>query len=130
MSAYRLIAQVAHVAEINESINRIRARHYRETGLRMPLATAYEVHAIEPEPDDIFPDRVALLPAKRLLLSKGYTDVAVAGAISDIARDGTAQSSSWIDAEDRDEVEAAIPGNPWQWGPDADADCWETDSII
>lgn len=130
MSAYHFLAKVAHAAEINESVNRIRARHKRETGLVMPLARAYELHAIEPDPNDIFPDRVALIPAKCVLLSKGYTDVAVAGAISDIARDGTAQTSTWIDAEDRDEVEEAIPGNPYQWGPEADADCWETDSII
>lgn len=124
MSIRSLFDHVTQTAEILESVNRIRARYHRETGMRLPLDEAYRLHCIEPAPDDIFPDRTALVPAKCVLLGKGYGDLAVAGAISDIARDGTAQTSSWIDPEDRDEVEEAIPGNPWMWGPETDAEYW------
>jgi hypothetical protein len=124
MSLPSLIAQVNQTAEILESVNRIRARYHRETGLRMPLDEAYRLHCESPDPDDIFPDRTVLVPAKCVLLSKGYTDLAVAGAIADIARDGTAQTSFWVDDEDRDEVEEAIPGSPDLWPAETDADYW------
>jgi hypothetical protein len=121
MSLPSLISHVNHAAEILESINRIRARHRRETGVTMPRDEAFRLHCESPDPDDIFPDRGVLVPAKCVLLSKGYTDIAVAGAISDIARDGTAQLSLWVDAEDLDEVEEAIPGDPTLWPASTDA---------
>jgi hypothetical protein len=90
----------------------------------MPLDEAYRIHCESPDPDDIFPDRSVLVAAKCVLLSKGYTDLAVAGAIADIARDGTAQASLWVDLEDLDEVEEAIPGDPTDWPAETDADYW------
>lgn len=121
---------VSHAAEIHESVSRIQARYFRETGKRLPLDEAYRIHDVEPDHHDIFPDRQSLVPARLLMVEKGYHDMAIAGAISDIARDGTAELSLWVDTEDRAEIEELIPGNPYQWGPETDADVWETVSII
>jgi hypothetical protein len=106
-----------------------RSRIALETGRTPDYPTALKaLDRMRSDGDDVeaeaFPVRKDLLPLRLFLAERQYTDVAIEVILREATRHGSLWCSSTIEGEDLHAAEALLPGNAWQWGPEADADVY------
>ena len=111
------VERVTLAAEILERIQLVREQFQRETGRKLDTDQAIREWAHRetegvPIDGDAHLEPADLEPVACELACRGYSREAIAGALADIGRTGTAECSANIDDEDRPSIEALIPEAP------------------